>query len=129
MKVLSKNKNKTKKIGISIPFDGASVFNSTTSQREQIKSNLLNFILTEKGERPYNVQFGTSLRKKLFEPLVDIESFKEELLTDISLYFINQINILNMDIVTDDSDSMIAIYLEYSVIYESESDVITLTFN
>lgn len=129
MKILSQNKNKTKKIGISIPFDGASVFNSTSSQREQVKSNLKNFILTEKGEQPYNLQFGTSLRKKLFEPMVDIENFKEEILTDISTYFNGQINILDIDIAIDDFNSIVAIGLEYSVIYESENDIIALTFN
>jgi phage baseplate assembly protein W len=128
MKIISQNKNKTKKIGINIPFDGASVFNSTSSQREQIKANLTNFILTEKGERPYNQSFGTSLRKRLFEPMIDNDNFKEELLTDISTYFIGQINILNLDIENDYDNSLEALYLEYNVIYESESDTIILTF-
>ena len=64
-------------VGVSIPFVGASsggstisgadaVFNSTFTTTEQISSNLINFILTNKGERPLNPNYGSNLRRYLF---------------------------------------------------------------
>ena len=39
-------------IGVSLPFDGPSgPFNKTYSTADQIKSNLINLLLTNKGER------------------------------------------------------------------------------
>jgi len=128
MKVISVNKNKTTKVGISVPFIESNVFKMTTSNREQVKSNLINFILTEKGESLYNLSFGTNLRKNLYEPFTNTENLKNELLNDISKYFNGKINIIQLDISTDKSNSLVGIYLEYSVVSETDSDVIALTF-
>ena len=38
-------------VGVSIPFSGKAVFNQTYLTKDQIKSNLINFFLTNKGER------------------------------------------------------------------------------
>ena len=55
-----------KAIGISIPFTGRGVFNSTYESKEAIKANLINFILTGKGERYFRPTFGSNLRNNLF---------------------------------------------------------------
>ena len=44
--------NKNIKIGIPFPLTGDNVlFNSTVSTKEQVKSNLINLLLTKQGER------------------------------------------------------------------------------
>ena len=41
-----------KGIGINVLFNnGTSVFNQTFTTKDQVKSNLINYILTDKGER------------------------------------------------------------------------------
>ena len=56
-----------KAIGVSLPFTGIGVFNSTFATKDAIKNNLINFFLTGKGERFLNPTFGTGLRNLLFE--------------------------------------------------------------
>ena len=62
-----------KAIGVSLPFTGLGVFNSTFTTRDAVKNNLINFFLTGKGERFLNPTFGTGLRNLLFENIVVIE--------------------------------------------------------
>ena len=50
--------NPRKAVGVSIPFNGNAVFNSTYTTNNQIQSNLINFILTNKGERIQDPNFG-----------------------------------------------------------------------
>ena len=58
-----------KAVGVSLPFSGNAVFNSTYQTKDAIKHNLINFFLTGKGERFLNPTFGSGLRKLLFEQL------------------------------------------------------------
>ena len=43
-----------KAVGFSLPFNGPAVFNPTFTTREQTKSNLINYLLTNRGERVFN---------------------------------------------------------------------------
>ena len=58
-------------VGVSVPFNAVGVFNSTYASTEQIRSNLINFILTNKGERYRNVNYGSDLRRYLFSNITD----------------------------------------------------------
>ena len=46
-----------KAVGVSLPFNGPAVFNPTFTTREQTKSNLINYLLTNLGERVFNPNF------------------------------------------------------------------------
>ena len=55
-------------IGVGLPFNnGQGVFNSTLTTEEQIKANLINFVLTDSEERVFNNNFGLGIGKFLFE--------------------------------------------------------------
>jgi phage baseplate assembly protein W len=56
-------------IGVSIPFSSPSIFTSTYFTTEQIKSNIINYILTNTGERVLNPNFGANIQKQLFEQI------------------------------------------------------------
>lgn len=58
-----------KAIGIKLPFSSPSVFTSTYESREAIKTNLINYFLTRKGERYLNPNFGSGIYNYLFEQL------------------------------------------------------------
>ncbi len=58
-------------IGVSIPFSKSSVFNQTFTTADQIKSNLINYFLTNKGERILNPTYGGDLRSLLFEQITE----------------------------------------------------------
>lgn len=52
-------------------------FNPSVSTVEQIKSNIKNILLTNKGERLHDPHFGCDLRELLFEQIFDYETFTE----------------------------------------------------
>ena len=58
-------------IGVSIPFSKSSVFNQTFTTADQVKSNLINYFLTNKGERILNPTYGGDLRSLLFEQITE----------------------------------------------------------
>jgi len=60
-----------KAVGFSLPLNGKAVFKPTYNTRDQIKTNLLNYLLTDRGERVFNTNFGANLRSLLFENIVD----------------------------------------------------------
>ena len=78
-----------KAVGFSLPFNGPAVFNPTFTTREQTKSNLINYLLTNLGERVFNPNFGANLRALLFENILDrtTDELKERIQSDITLFF------------------------------------------
>ena len=66
---LSINGNVT--IGVAFPLDDVNLFSGTQTVKEQVKSNLLNLLLTEKGERINQPDFGIGLKNLLFEQNID----------------------------------------------------------
>ena len=58
-------------IGVSLPFNADGVFNPTYTSTDQMRANLINFILTNKGERPLNTTYGSDIRKYLFSEITD----------------------------------------------------------
>ena len=54
-------------LGFSFPFSGRAVFNPTFTTREVIKTNLINWLLTNQGERVFRPNFGANLRALLWE--------------------------------------------------------------
>ena len=60
-------------IGIGIPFSANplsgsdSLFKINYTTKDQIKSNIINYLLTSKGERIFNPNFGFNIKEYLFE--------------------------------------------------------------
>jgi len=58
-----------KAVGFGFPINGDAVFVPTYTTRNQIKANLVNFLLTNKGERVFRPNYGADLRSQVFELL------------------------------------------------------------
>ncbi len=61
--------NPRKAVGFGFPLNGTAVFTPTYTTREQTKANLVNFLLTNTGERVFNPNYGANLRAQIFELL------------------------------------------------------------
>jgi phage baseplate assembly protein W len=61
----------------------------TYTTREQTKANLINYLLTNRGERVFNPTFGADLRNLVFENIIDVttEELQERIQNDIKNYF------------------------------------------
>ena len=104
-------------IGISLPFNGpAGPFNKTYSTKDQTKSNLINLLLTNKGERLFNPEFGTNIRKTLFEGITDdtTETLKDIINSSIN-YFIPNVKVIDIIIDSDKDKNIINISIKYSL--------------
>ena len=76
-------------VGFGFPLDGDAVFIPTYTTREQIKANLVNYLLTNKGERVFRPLFGADLRSLLFEQILDVttDELKSTIQNNISIFF------------------------------------------
>ena len=59
--------NKSAAVGVNLPFSDPAVFKPNYTTKDAIKNNLINFFLTNQGERPLNPSFGSGLRAFIFE--------------------------------------------------------------
>ncbi len=58
-------------LGFSLPISGRAVFNPTYTTREVVKTNLVNWLLTNRGERVFRPNFGADLRALIWEGIND----------------------------------------------------------
>ena len=117
-------------IGIKFPFeeDPKGFFLATTkTSAEEIKSNLIHLLLTRKGERLYNVDFGTRLLEFLFEPNDNdtYEDIKSSLQEDISKWITN-LTINNIEVKMDDVSDLDDTSLDQTII-DKQGGLITKT--
>tara|TARA_R110000764_G_scaffold104987_1_gene190704 strand:- start:759 stop:1166 length:408 start_codon:yes stop_codon:yes gene_type:complete len=78
-------------VGFGFPLNGPAVFVPTYNTRDQIKANMVNYLLTNKGERFFRPQFGADLRNLLFENITGIttDDLKSTIQDQISQFFPN----------------------------------------
>ena len=79
------NDTNQKPIGITLPFNNKNgVFYKSYTNTQQIFTNLKLLILTGKGERPLQPEFGTDIKYILFENIADEDEFKQKLVGTVT---------------------------------------------
>ncbi len=108
--------NGRKAVGFNFPMNGDAVFNKTYIVKDQVKANLINYLLTNHGERLFKPLFGSDLRSLIFQAIEDenIESLKENIQLSISKYF--PLVIINEFVISkyEDANSL-NVVLKYSI--------------
>lgn len=104
-------------IGVSLPFSSKSVFNTVYTTQDQLKYNIINYLLTDRRERVFNTNFGASLRKLLFENINNdsIANIEASVRSSLEINFPN-ININQIYITSQPDNNQINIYLTYSIV-------------
>jgi phage baseplate assembly protein W len=91
-------------LGITLPLQfGQNTFNQAYDNITQLKANIKNLLLTQRGERMMQPKFGTDLTKLLFEQ--NTEQLQEKIYNAIEAaisYWIPQVSIQTIDIKTTD---------------------------
>ncbi len=102
-------------IGFNFPLNGPAVFNQTFETREQIKANLVNFLLTNQGERVFNPDFGANLRLLLFDFQDDVEVGLRDILQSNVRALFPTIQIEQFDITRLEDTNTIQLSMIYSI--------------
>jgi phage baseplate assembly protein W len=117
-------------IGVSLPFNAAGVFNKTYSTKDQVKSNLINLLLTDKGERIMNPEFGADIRRSLFENITspDLDTLRIKIINAVNI-FIPEIELTDVSIIPEFDYNTLNITISYRLIISNSADQITVQFN
>jgi phage baseplate assembly protein W len=97
-------------------MDGATVFSQTYTTEEQAMSNFKNLLLTQKGERYMQPDFGTDIKDVLFDN--DTKDLRRRLTQTLNKdidYWLPYINIRNVGVKTPDGGHTLQIRLYFQI--------------
>ena len=116
-------------VGVSIPFSAPWVFTSTFQTKDAIRTNLVNFFLTNNNERVFRPSFGGNLRTFIFESIArgTTDSIKESIQDDVTRYF-PQVLIRDIEILASEDSNILNVILSYEVVNFGINDELNLTF-
>jgi len=117
-------------IGVNIPFSTPGVFQSNYQTKDAIKNNLINYFLTNPGERIENPLFGAGLRKYIFTQIEsgNLDFIQEDIQQKIDENFTN-IKVEDIEVLQSVNENTIQINLTYSIPNTGINDTLELNFN
>ena len=103
-------------LGFSFPLSGNAVFNPTYTAKEVIRTNLLNWLLTNKGERVMRPTFGANLRDFIGEGINDgtDKAIEERIKNNISIEF-PQIQVKSINFNNQPDNNTINLFVNYLI--------------
>ena len=116
-------------IGVDLPFSAAAVFNSTYETKDAIKANLVNYFLTNKGERFMNPEFGSNVRKLLFDNIdtETLDKLEGTIATELDQYF-PRVVAREIKASSQPDQNSIRLYIRYSIEDTNIEDEILINF-
>ena len=117
-------------VGVGLPFDSPAVFRTVYTTKEQLKFNLINYLLTDRRERIFNPNFGANIRNKLFEQITEstVDDLDSQIRSGVQQYFPNVI-ITNLTFGGNPDQNTLTIQFSYTISNTGASDNITLSLN
>ncbi len=110
-------------IGVALPFSATGVFNSTFLTKDAIKTNIINYFLTNKGERYMNPEFGSDIRRLLFDNINDdkLEQVRELIKRDLKRFF-PRVNPLIVQVLAEPDKNTISLQIRYEILDSNIED-------
>ena len=117
-------------IGFNLPMNEGGVFSPNYQTKQAIKNNLINYFLTNPGERPGNPTFGAGLREYIFSQIdsQDLDYIKGDIQQKLLDYFPN-VRVNNITVLPAEGENTINITITYSVADTNINDTLNLSFN
>lgn len=114
-------------VGVNLPFTGTAVFNTTYTTKDAIKANLINYFLTNKGERYLNPLFGSDIRLLLFENISEdsLIELKARITKEIKAFFPRVIT-SQFEISGDPDNNSLRVYYKYKINNSNVEDEILI---
>lgn len=117
-------------VGVALPFNTPAVFQTVYTTKEQLKYNIINFLLTDKRERIFNPSFGAGIRGQVFEQITGntYDNLDLQIRSGIEQYFPNVV-ITALTFGGDPDQNQLTIQFSYTIKNTGESDnvIISLT--
>jgi|TARA_R110000787_G_scaffold74747_2_gene165980 phage baseplate assembly protein W len=116
-------------IGVNIPFNEGGVFTPNYTTKEAIKNNLINYFLTNPGERPGNPTYGGGLRNFIFTNIdsENLDFLKDDINEKLKTQFPN-ILVYEVNVIGNFDHNEVQVSIKYSVQNTSITDDLTLSF-
>ena len=116
-------------VGVGLPFSSTSVFNTTYTTQDALKSNLVNYFLTGTSERFLNPNFGAGLRALLFDQMTEDkkDEIKAVIQSGISQWF-PDVNVQSIQVVNSPDTQTVTISLKYNVRMTNIQDQLSINF-
>ena len=116
-------------IGVNLPFSAPGVFEPNYLTKDAIKNNLINFFLTNPGERIENPLFGAGLRNFIFTQIQtdNLDFIKEDVQTKINDNF-NNISVEEINVFRGVDENTVKINIAYSIPNTGINDTLELNF-
>ena len=104
-------------VGFGFPFKWGCCLCAYFFTRDQIKANMINYLLTNKGERVFKPDFGADLRALLFEQILDVttDDLKTNIQSDISQFFPN-VEVVEIEFNNQPDENTINFTLKYRIV-------------
>ena len=104
-------------VGVSLPFSGPAVFNSTYQTGEQIKSNIRNYFSSSKGERFLNPNYGSTIKRTIFESITNgtLDSLQQTISDDMAKYF-PTVKVVDLQVYGKEDSNEVKVELTYKTI-------------
>jgi phage baseplate assembly protein W len=116
-------------VGVSIPFTSDQVFTTTYTTKDAIKTNLINYFLTEQGERFFNPELGAGLRAVLFSQMTEDTQDQVEYIvrTGLATWFPNVVVRELLTQISPDTNTF-TLFLKYSIANTNIQDELLINF-
>jgi phage baseplate assembly protein W len=119
-------------LGITLPIRLGSngYFEHTTDAMTQIKANLTNLLLTQKGERVMQPDFGSELHLFIFEPMTDngMANLRASIESCIAEWM-PFVQIIDVQREFDNDNNLMTLVIGFSTIIDpTKADTLTLVF-
>ena len=106
------------------------MFTPNYQTRDAVKNNLVNYLLTNPGERIQNPTFGAGLREYIFTQIEtgNFDFIKKDLQTKINANF-NNIRLEEINVFQNENENTININIDYSIPNTGINDTLELNFS
>jgi len=128
-KIFPIDQNPRKAVGVALPFNAPGVFSSTFITKDSIRNNLINYLLTNPGERLFNPTFGAGIRNYIFEQIIDgtTDDIAAKIEEDIIKYFPNVK--ANVQVTPSYDYNTVFVDINYSIVNTGINDNLQINLN
>jgi len=118
-------------VGVKLPFGKPNgLFAQSYTTEEQATSNLKNLLLTRKGERPFQPDFGSDVYSLLFENIdIDLDERISETLSEDIKFWLPYIVIDNIDVKTEPDRNFVKTELRFRITEQGANQQIIIFYD